>query len=136
MKGVENMKTYINEQNKECIVTLTELKSIDEWTKVIDLKPIKKILEALEILGKDIEGIYIQYVYFDVDTKYYRRFPDEVIEELWKRIDRNGHEQKVIFKNNRLYIEEDGLEIICPEGMYSRYSDYDKRELNVTIRWN
>lgn len=130
------MKTYINEQKKECIVTLTDLKVIDEWTKIVDLKPLKKVLEALETLGKSVEGIYIQYVYFDIDTKYYKRFPDELMEKLWRRIDRNGQEQKVIFKNNRLYIIEDGTEIICPEGMYSRYSDYDKRELNVTIKWN
>lgn len=130
------MKTYINEQKKECVVTLTDLKVIDEWTKVVDLKPLKKVLEALETLGKNVEGIYIQYVYFDIDTKYYKRFPDELMEKLWRRIDRNGQEQKVIFKNNRLYIIEDGTEIICPEGMYSRYSDYDKRELNVTIKWN
>lgn len=130
------MKTYINEQKKECVVTLTDLKVIDEWTKVVDLKPLKKVLEALETLGKNVEGIYIQYVYFDIDTKYYKRFPDELMEKLWRRIDRNGQEQKVIFKNNRLYIIEDGTEIICPEGMYSRYSDYDKRELNVAIRWN
>ena len=130
------MKTYINEQKKECIVTLTDLKVIDEWTKVVDLKPLKKVLEALETLGKNVEGIYIQYVYFDIDTKYYKRFPDELMEKIWRRIDRNGQEQKVIFKNNRLYIIEDETEIICPEGMYSRYSDYDKRELNVTIRWN
>ena len=129
------MKTYINEQKKECVVTLTDLKVIDEWTKVVDLKPLKKVLDALETLGKSVEGIYIQYVYFDIDTKYYKRFPDELMEKLWRRIDRNGQEQKVIFKNNRLYIIEDGTEIICPEGMYSRYSDYDKRELNVTIRW-
>lgn len=129
------MKTYVNEQKKECIVTLTDLKSIDEWTRVIDLKPLKKVLEALEILGKEIEGIYIQYVYFDIDTKYYKRFPDKLMEKLWKRIDKNGQEQKVIYKNNRLYIVEDGIEIICPEGMYSKYSDYDNRELNVTIRW-
>lgn len=130
------MKTYINEQKKECIVTLTDLKVIDEWTKVVDLKPLKKVLEALETLGKNVEGIYIQYVYFDIDTKYYKRFPDELMGKLWRRIDRNGQEQKVIFKNNRLYIIEDETEIICPEGMYSRYSDYDKRELNVTIKWN
>ena len=130
------MKTYIDEQKKECIVTLTDLKVIDEWTKVVDLKPLKKVLEALETLGKNVEGIYIQYVYFDIDTKYYKRFPDELMEKLWRRIDRNGQEQKVIFKNNRLYIIEDETEIICPEGMYSRYSDYDKRELNVTIKWN
>lgn len=129
------MKTYINEQKKECVVTLTDLKVIDEWTKVVDLKPLKKVLEALETLEKNVEGIYIQYVYFDIDTKYYKRFPDELMEKLWRRIDRNGQEQKVIYKNNRLYIEEDGIEIICPEGMYSKYSDYDNRELNVTIRW-
>ena len=111
-------------------------KVIDEWTKVVDLKPLKKVLEALETLGKNVEGIYIQYVYFDIDTKYYKRFPDELMEKLWRRINRNGQEQKVIFKNNRLYIIEDGTEIICPEDMYSRYLDYDKRELNVTIRWN
>ena len=44
------MKTYINEQKKECVVTLTDLKVVDEWTKVVDLKPLKKVLEALEIL--------------------------------------------------------------------------------------
>ena len=130
------MKTYINEQKKECTVTLTDLKVIDEWTKVVDLKPLKKVLEALETLGKSVEGIYIQYVYFDIDTKYYKRFSDELMERLWRRIDRNGQEQKVIFKNNRLYIEEDGMEIICPEGMYSRYSDYNNKHLYVTIRWN
>ena len=130
------MKTYINEQKKECMVTLTDIKVIDEWTKVVDLKPLKKVLEALETLGKSVEGIYIQYVYFDVDSKYYRRFPDEVIERLWKRIDRNRQEQKVVYKNNRLYIEENGLEIICPEGMYSRYSDYDNKNLEIKIKWN
>lgn len=130
------MKTYIDEQKKECIVTLTDLKVIDEWEKVVDLKPLKKVLEALETLGKSVKGIYIQYVYFDVDTKYYRRFPDEVIEKLWKRIVRNGQEQKVIYKNSRLYIEEDGLEIICPEDMHNKSLDFDNKELNVTIRWN
>lgn len=130
------MKTYINEQKKECIVTLTELKVIDEWTKVVDLKSLKKVLEALETLGKNVKGIYIQYVYFDVDTKYYRRFPDEIIEKLWKRISRNGQEQKVIYKNNRLYIEEDGIEIICPENMHDSSSDYDKKELTLIIKWN
>lgn len=129
------MKTYINEQEKECVVTLTDLKVIDKWTKVVDLKPLKKVLEALETLGKNVTGIYIKDVYFDIDTKYYKRFPDELMDKLWRRIDRNGQEQKVIFKNNRLYIVEDGTQIICPEEMHSRYSDYKNKELIITIRW-
>lgn len=36
------MKTYINEQEKECVVTLTDLKVIDKWTKVVDLKLLKR----------------------------------------------------------------------------------------------
>lgn len=82
------MKTYINEQKKECVVTLTDLKVVDEWTKVVDLKPLKKVLEALETLGKNVEGIYIQYVYINLDKPYYRRFSEELIDKIWLEVSR------------------------------------------------
>lgn len=130
------MKTYINEQKKECVVTLTDLKVIDEWTRVVDLKPLKKVLEALETLGKNVEGIYVQYVYIDLDTPYYRRFPEELTDKIWREIDRYRTEYKVNYKNNRLYFITEETEIICPENMHDSNSDYDKPELTVIIRWN
>ena len=45
------MNTYINEQKKECIITLTETKTVDEW-KIIDFKYLRKALDALKALGK------------------------------------------------------------------------------------
>ena len=130
------MKTYINEQKKECVVTLTDLKVIDEWTKVVDLKPLNKVLEALETLGKNVEGIYVQYVYIDLDTPYYRRFPEELTDKIWREIDRYRTEYKVNYKNNRLYFITEETEIICPENMHDSNSDYDKPELTMIIRWN
>lgn len=130
------MKTYIDEQRKECRVTLADLKVIDEWTKVVDLKPLKKVLEALVVLGKNIEGIYVQYVYIDLDTPYYRRYPEEVTDKLWRRIEKYRSEYEVNYKNNRLYFIEDGIEIICPNDMKNSHSDYDKPELTLTVRWN
>lgn len=130
------MKTYINEQKKECVVTLTDLKVIDEWTRVVDLKPLKKVLEALETLGKNVDGIYIQYVYIDLDTPYYRRFPEELTDKIWREIDRYRTEYKVNYKNNRLYFITEETEIICPENMHDSSSDYDRPELTLTIRWN
>lgn len=130
------MKTYINEQKKECVVTLTDLKVIDEWTKVVDLKPLKKVLEALKTLGKNVEGIYIQYVFIDLDTPYYRRFPEELTDKIWREIYRYRTEYKVNYKNNRLYFIAEETEIICPENMHDSSSDYDKPELTLTIRWN
>lgn len=130
------MKTYINEQKKECIVTLTDLKVIDEWTKVIDLKPLKKVLEALETLGKNVEGIYIQYVYINLDKPYYRRFAEELTDKIWLEVSKYRTEQKVIYKNNRLYFIAEETEIICPDDMHDSHSDYDKPELTVIIRWN
>lgn len=130
------MKTYINEQKKECVVTLTDLKVIDEWTKVVDLKPLKKVLEALKTLGKNVEGIYIQYVFIDLDTPYYRRFPEELTDKIWREIDRYRTEYKVNYKNNRLYFIAEETEIVCPENMKNSSSDYDKPELTLTIRWN
>lgn len=132
------MKTYIDELDKKCVVTLTDLKPNDEYgySKIIDLKPLNNVLKALKYLGKNVNGIYIQHVFFDVDTKYYRRFPYEVIDKLWKKIERFKFEQKVIFKNNRLYIVEDDLEIVCPKSMHDLYNFDEDKTLKVTIKWN
>lgn len=130
------MKTYINEQKKECIVTLADLKVIDEWTKVVDLKPLKKVLEALETLGKNVEGIYIQYVYIDLDKPYYRRFSEELTDKIWKQIEKYRMEHKVIYKRNRLYFVTEETEVICPENMHNSSCDYNKPKLTLTIRWN
>ena len=131
------MQTYIDEKKKECVVTLTDLKVVEGYyTKVIDLKPLKNVLKALETLGKNIEGMYLEHtILADIDTKYYRRFPEELIDKLWERFDKWHLERKVILKNNRLYIIEDGIEIVCPRDMHDMYS-YDNKTLTVTIKWN
>lgn len=126
------MKTYINEMSKECTLKLTETKKIDEWTEVVDLKPIKKAVEALEMLGKEIEGLYVQYVYLNIDSKYYRRFPEELTDKIYRRIYR-GAEQKVYFEKDRLYFIEDGYKIACPRDMRSLHEK--GYALEIVIRW-
>ena len=128
------MTTYIDEQKKECTVKLTEVKTVDEWTKVVDLKPLKNVLEALKMLGKNIEGIYVHSVYLDLDKPYYARFPAESTDKIWTT-NRRGEEFKVCYKNNRLYFVLDGKDIICPEDMYDVYSDCDNPQLTLIIRW-
>lgn len=126
------MKTYINEMSRECALKLTETKKIDEWTEVVDLKPLKKAIEALETLGKDIEGLYVQYVFLDIDNKYYRRFPEEVTDKIYRRVHK-GMEQKVYFEKDRLYFIEDGHKIACPRSMHSYYNN--GISLEIVIRW-
>ena len=126
------MKTYINEMSRECALKLTETKKIDEWTEVVDLKPLKKAIEALETLGKDIEGLYVQYVFLDIDNKYYRRFPEEVTDKIYRRVHK-GMEQKVYFEKDRLYFIEDGHKIACPCNMRSCYNN--GISLEIVIRW-
>lgn len=126
------MKTYINEMSGECSVTLTETVRLDECTEVVDIKPIKKAVEALETLGKEITGLYVQYVHVDLDSKYYRRFPEDTVNKIYKRIYR-GAEQKVFLENNRLYFLEDGHKIACPRGMHSYHGK--NNTLEIVIRW-
>ena len=129
------MKTYIDEQKKQCTVTLTDLKTIDEWTKVIDLKPLKKILEALTVLGKDIKSMSVQYVYINLDKPIYRKYSEKITDRIWKNVHQYRLEQEVCYKNNRLYFVLEDAEVICPSDMHDSHSDYDNPELTLIINW-
>lgn len=99
------METYIDEQKKECTVTLTDTKIIKGCKEVIDLNPLKKILNALETLGKNIKCMSVGY---------------------------GG--QSVILKNNRLYAVENGTEIPLPVDINSGYSN-DEIYLIIRVKW-
>ena len=68
----------------------------------------------------------------DVDTKYYHRFDEELIEKFYKRL--SNLECEVAFKNGRLYYTVDETEIVIPEDVHDRYCNYHNPELTLTIR--
>ena len=97
---------------------------------VVDVPAIKNIISAIELLGKTLKKIELKSgTYMDMDTKYYKRFPEEIINKVWNQIGiwRYGG-REIFIKGNRLYVKEGDYEIILPKRMFT---DYDSKELWV-----
>ena len=97
---------------------------------MVDVQAIKNIVSAIELLGKTLKKIELSSgTYLDLDTKYYKRFPEEIINKVWNQISIWRHGGREIFiKGNRLYVKEDDYEIVLPKRMFT---DYDSKELWV-----
>ena len=98
--------------------------------RAVDIRQIKNIISAIENLGSKVKRITIKnHIYCDLDTKYYKRFPDNIIDKLWERIGSTwGIETEVYIKGNRIYTNVDGYEIVLPKEMYD---DYDNKTLRL-----
>ena len=118
--------------NKNCIYA-----AVDTNGKEVDVKQIRKIVKALELLGKTVTSIMLsEDVCCTMDTsfsecKHYGRFPDAVMEKAYNQLASWLMGQtEVHIKGNRLYMNVDGYEIVLPKYMYS---NFDTHELSVWI---
>lgn len=97
--------------------------------KGFDIKQIKNIVKGLELMGCTVKKIVIPHANLVMETKYYNKFPEDVIDEIrrtligvWPK----GRE--VYIKGNRLYTKVENYEIALPKDMWS---DFDERTLRV-----
>ena len=89
----------------------------------INMKQIKNIISGLEKLDAKPKKITIDSgTYLDMDTVYYKRFPEEIVDRVWTSIQnwRYG-EREVFIKGNRIYTKEGEYEIVLPKKMISGY---------------
>lgn len=95
-----------------------------------DVKEIKKIVSALEMLGKKVTKITLPNgAWCDMDTKYYKRFPDDVTDRMYRRLKLGG--DAIHIKGNRLYIDVCGYEMVLPKDIRSRYSNDNSLDVYV-----
>lgn len=87
------------------------------------------IIKGLKLLGREVKRVAIRtdgFTHADFDTPYYKRYPEEVIDKLWNRIEsRYSTEVDITVKNGRAYCEVDNYNIILPK---------DVRDLNENNR--
>ena len=134
------MKVYINKYLiKEPVVayidnivvkTETFLNGYVYEEKAVNVKQIKDIIYGLNKLGYEVNKITIEsnFVY-DMDNKYYKSFPEDVIDKLWESMHYKwGKEVEVFIKGNRLYTNVDGYTIVLPKRIFT---DYDSETLRV-----
>lgn len=112
------MKVKFYENEHRCLVVLNEVKKIDEYLSVIDLTKIKDALRGLELLGKEVCTIKLfTRPMFDIDTKYYHRYDEDFLNRLYHALIISPENFNLSFKNNRLYLCYEGIELICPIDM-------------------
>ena len=92
--------------------------------KGFDIKQIKNIIKGLELMGHHIKKIIIPHAYVNLDTKYYHRFPEEVINKVWNNLGATWSRGiEVYVKGNRLCTKAGDYEIVLPKDMYSEFDD-------------
>ena len=92
------MKTYINDDQHICELTITETKEID-GDIVIDTKVYKQVIQALNALGKTITEISIYNACIDFEDDSFKR----VSETRLNKINKQRDNLPVIFKYNHFY---------------------------------
>lgn len=134
------MKVYFNNYllNKEPVIadidniTLRSETYQDGYVyeeKGYDIKQIKNIIKGLELMGYHIKKIIIPHATVDLDTKFYHRFPEEVIDKIWNDIGRTwSRGREVYIKGDRIYTKVRDYEIVLPKDMFS---DFDSRALRM-----
>lgn len=99
----------------------------------VDVKQIKDAIAGLKLLGKEVYKITLPMcTSCDVDTPYYRRLPEKIIDTLCDRLGGRPRDPVVILKRNRLYMEIEGKEIILPKNLEDTYK---KGCLTVELCW-
>ena len=134
------MKIYFNNYllNKEPVIADIDNITLRSETyqngyvyeeKGYDIRQIKNIIKGLELMGYHIKKIIIPHATVDLDTKYYHRFPEEVIDKIWNGIGRTwSRGREVYIKENRIYTKVEDYEIVLPKDMFS---DFDSRTLRM-----
>ena len=81
-------------------------------------KDISDIIKGLKLLGKKVNEIYIHSDNIDLDTKYYHKFDEELINKIYMDISHGfSLGRLVISENNNIYTLE-GIKL--PNIFYSR----------------
>lgn len=96
------MKTYISNNRV----------SLSDCT----VKNIVNAVKGLELLNQTVTNITVR-TYFDFDTKYYHRFDEKLINDIYVAF---RYETKVILRNNRLYYND----IILPDSIINSAEIY------------
>ena len=126
------MKTYIDENKKECYITLDKMKKYDEWTEIIDLSELKNAINGLEMLCKKVVKMNFAYsILADFDNKYYHKYDENFICSLYKKLQKNSSSIDLTFRNNRLYLTYENKEIICPVDA----KEYYDNKLTIVITY-
>ena len=95
-------------------------------------KEIGSAISAIQTLGYEIKEIRLSKCYADFDNKYYSRFPENMINKLYKSICFIGG-QVVTCKNGRLYAELDGTDIVLPMDLYSS-GNLQNKKLRIIVQ--
>ena len=133
------MKMYFNDHTLNTLTIYVPLKKnhivigdyeFDEYE--IDSKAINEILSGIDKLGLKIKKVTIKSGGFlDIDTKYYKRYSDEILDKLCNKIGNWRYpDPEVLIKNGRLYCIIDGYEIILPKDFRT---EFDTEEIRLSF---
>lgn len=106
-----------------------------EWfTYEADIKQVKNIIRALEMLGKEVTSIKLSdYIMTnnEMNDGYYRRIPEEIRDKAYNQLCSWQRGQTEVFiKKDRLYMNVDGYDFVLPREIWS---DFDNKTLHVSI---
>ena len=80
-----------------------------------------RIFSAFAALGLEVESFsFSGSVIWDWDARFYHRYPENVMSRAIRSFNNNG---KLLWMNNRLYIEVDDCYIPLPMDIRSLYDD-------------
>lgn len=111
------MRVYIDKFNIEATVTVDSAEEI------------ASVIKGFELLGKKVDSIKLKRVVsIDFDTPYYKRYSEELINSMYKRLSYGDVE--IQYKNKRLYYNMAENEIVLPKEISSSYA---KQEIVLTF---
>ena len=113
----------------------TSIKATKATITVNSLQEIDKAIKAFETIGLSVKKITTDghtYAGVDLDTKFYNRYPEQILDKIYNALV-YGMEQELIFKNNRLYASIDGTEIVLPKTLCNSFSDEQEITLKLYI---
>lgn len=127
------MKTYFDENNSKCVVTLQKTKEVNGMS-VVDVSELLIVVKALNLLGKRVERITLHSsVFYDIDSPYYRRYDEEYLGRLYQQVVNFPDEVNLIIKNKRLYTLFEGQSIICPVTMKDMLAKQGEKKLTLEL---
>lgn len=97
---------------------------------------ITDIVKGLKLLGREVERVTIRsgYAYADLDTPYYKRYPEEVLDKLYRIFCGNSYaDMDITVKNGRAYCEVNGYSIILPKCVRDLYNEHQLL-LNIYLK--
>lgn len=93
----------------------------EAYVKLDQISQLGRVFSAFAALGLEVESFsFSGSVIWDWDTRFYHRYPENVMSRAIHSFNNNG---KLLWMNNRLYIEVDDCHIPLPMDIRSLYDD-------------